>query len=67
VPSIDHDLVQQNIWIVAAIAVGAGGFMGEIAGFVHGNLGCAAKLMIVAGAALVIFGAIWFFAPAAGS
>ena len=62
-PTIDHSLVQDNLWIVISICVGAGGVMGEIAGFLHGNLGCGFKLMIIAGAALMIFGAIWFFAP----
>jgi hypothetical protein len=56
----------ENLWVVAAISVGGGGLIGEIAGFVHGGLGCGLKLAIVAGAGLVIFGAIYFFAPGAG-
>jgi hypothetical protein len=63
VPAIDHRLVLDNIWIVVAISVGAGGLIGEVAGFTHGNLGCGAKLVIVAAAAGMIFGAIWFLSP----
>lgn len=62
-PAIDHTLVLDNIWVVVAISVGAGGLIGEVSGFLHGNLGCGAKLAIVASAALIIFGAIWFFSP----
>ena len=63
-PAIDHTLVLENIWVVVAIAAGGGGLMGEIVGFAHGNLGCGIKLGIMAGAAVIIFGAIWFFSPA---
>ncbi len=63
-PTIDHKLVVENIWVVVAIAVGGGGMIGEIAGFLHGNLGFGPKIMIGLGAAAVIFGSIWFFAPA---
>jgi hypothetical protein len=66
-PVIDHSLVTENLWVVVAISVGAGGLIGEIAGFVHGNLGCGLKLAIMAAAALVIFGSIWFFAPSTGA
>lgn len=64
VPTVDHSLVVQNIWVVVAISLGCGGFIGEIAGFLHGDLGMGAKLLIGAGGALIIFGSIWFFAPA---
>ncbi len=64
VPVIDHSLVLENLWVVAAISLGGGGFMGEIAGFLHGDLGCGPKVVIGASAALLIFGSIWFFAPA---
>ena len=63
-PVIDHSVVTDHLWLVAAVSLGGAGLMGEVAGFLHGNLGCMAKLMIVAGAALVIFGSIYFFAPA---
>lgn len=63
-PTIDHTLVVENIWVAVAISLGCGVFIGEIAGFLHGDLGMGPKLLIGAGAALVVFGSIWFFAPA---
>jgi hypothetical protein len=63
VPAIDHTLVLDNIWVVVAISVVGGGLFGEVAGFLHGNLGCGVKLVIIASTALMIFGAIWFFSP----
>jgi ABC-type glucose/galactose transport system permease subunit len=63
-PAIDHTLILENIWVVISISVGFGAIIGEIAGFVHGNLSLGPKFVIGAGAALVIFGSIWFFAPA---
>ncbi|HEX4158482.1 MAG TPA: hypothetical protein VHY79_08395 [Rhizomicrobium sp.] len=65
--AIDHSLIVENIWVVVAIALGGGGLIGEVAGFLHGNLGFGAKIVIGAGAALVIFGSIWFFAPVPGA
>ncbi|HTT83613.1 MAG TPA: hypothetical protein VMF67_09025 [Rhizomicrobium sp.] len=66
-PTIDHAAVLDNPWLVAAISFAGGGLAGEVAGFLHGDLGCGLKVAIGAGVALIIFGAIWFFAPATGA
>jgi hypothetical protein len=66
-PVIDHALVLQNPWLVALVSLGGGGFASQVAGFVSGDLGFGAKLMVAAGTALVIFGTFYFFAPAAGT
>jgi hypothetical protein len=66
-PAIDHTLLLQNIWVVVSISLGLGALIGEVAGFLHGNMGFGAKIVIGAGGALVIFGSIWFFAPAPGA
>jgi uncharacterized membrane protein HdeD (DUF308 family) len=65
-PVIDHTLVMQNLWVVVAISLTCAGIIGEVAGFLHGDLGCGPKIVIVSGAALVIFGSIYFFAPTGG-
>jgi hypothetical protein len=64
---IDHATVVENLRIVAAISLCGGGLGGQVAGFVHRDLGFLAKLVIAAGIALIIFGSIWFFAPATGA
>ena len=64
---VDHSLVLENPWLVAAISLGGGGFVWQVAGTVNGDLGFLAKLMIAAGTALIIFATIYFFAPAPGS
>jgi hypothetical protein len=63
-PSVDHKLILENLWVVISISLGLGGLIGEVSGFLHGNLGCGAKIVIGASFALLIFGSIWFFAPA---
>jgi hypothetical protein len=63
-PAITHAMVMQNLWLVAAISLGGGGFAGQIVGIVHADLGLGVKLVIIAGIALVIFGTIYFFASA---
>ena len=63
-PAVDHKLILDNLWVVISISLGLGGLIGEVSGFLHGNLGFGAKILIGLGAALVIFGSIWFFAPA---
>lgn len=63
-PVIDHAAVVQNLWLVVVISLGGGGLVGQVAGFVNGDLGIGARLVIGAGAALIIFGCIYFFAPA---
>ena len=65
-PAVDHAIILQNPWLVAAIALTGGGLAGGVAGFVHNDLGLGPRLVIVAGIALIIFGAIWFLAPAQG-
>jgi hypothetical protein len=65
-PGIDHAAVLQDPWLVAAISLGGGGFASQVAGVLHNDLGLIAKLVIGAGIALVIFGTIYFFAPASG-
>jgi hypothetical protein len=66
-PAIDHDTLMQNIWVVASIAIGGGGFATQFVGMVHGDLGFGIKILIGAGISLIIFGTMYFFAPAAGA
>ena len=63
-PVNDHAFLFKNLWLVVAISMGGGGFVSQVAGFVHNDLGMGGKLLIAIGAALVIFGSIYFFAPA---
>jgi hypothetical protein len=63
---VDHSLVLDNPWLVAAISLGGGGFAGLISGS-FGDLGFLTKLIIAAGTALIIFATIYFFAPAPGA
>lgn len=64
-PVIAHSVVFDNPWLVVAVSVGGGGLAGQVAGVLNGDLGFMAKLIVAAGTALVIFGAIYFFAPGA--
>ena len=63
-PVVTHALVLENLWLVAAISLSGGGLACGIAGFVNADLGTGPRIVIAAGTALVIFGAIWFFAQA---
>lgn len=65
-PVVAHAIVLQNPGLVAAVCLGGGGLAGQLAGTLNGDLGLVPKLIIAAGTALVIFGAIYFFAPASG-
>ena len=60
---MDHDSLLQNLWLVGGISLGGGALASQVAGVV-GDLGFGVKLLITLGVALVIFGTIWFFAPA---
>jgi hypothetical protein len=53
----------QNPYLVAAISLGGGGFFAEMAGFLHGDLGCGAKLLVGIGTAAILFATIWFYTP----
>jgi hypothetical protein len=61
--SLDHSAVLEYPWLVAAISLGGGGMAAQVAGLA-GDLGIVIKLIIFVGTALVIFGSIYFFAPA---
>lgn len=66
-PDTDHTTVLQNLWLVAAISLGGGGFVGQVAGVLHGDLGIGAKALIALGTALIIFGCIYYLAPASAN
>ncbi len=64
-PVSDDSTVLHNLWLAVAISLSGGGFAGQIAGVVHGDLGILPKLVIGVGAALVIFGTLYFFGATA--
>lgn len=59
----DHDTLMQNLWVLGGISLGGGVFASQVAG-VAGDLGFGVKVLITLGVAAIIFGTIWFFAPA---
>ena len=59
----DHDSLMQNVWMLGSISLGGGVFASQVAGFV-GELGFGLKVMVSLSIAAIIFGTIWFFAPA---
>jgi hypothetical protein len=64
---IDQAALLQDPWLLVAISLGGGGFAFQVAGVLHNDLGLMAKLVIGAGIAVIIFGTIYFFAPASGA
>jgi len=59
----DHATLLDNIWLLAGISLGGGGFASQAAA-VAGDLSFMVKVMITLGIAAIIFGTIWFLAPA---
>jgi hypothetical protein len=59
----DPTAFQQHV-ILATLSLGAGGFGGEIAGFINLDLTLGKKLALSAGGAVAIFVLLYFFVPA---
>jgi len=62
---LDHATLWDNIWLVAGVSLGGGGFVTQVFGALLGDLGLGAKLIITLGVAVIFFGTMYFFGSAA--
>ena len=64
-PITDHTVVLEHPWLAVAIALGAGTFTSQIAGVLSGgDLGFNPKAILAVGIACIVFGTMYYFAPA---
>ncbi len=62
--TIQHPSPFQIHVMLATLALGAGGFAGEFAGYLVANITLGRKLAVTAGGAMAIFALLFFFVPA---